>query len=127
MCLSKVYDKLRSSTALIIRLANFSVLLPTVAIDLPLICIICLVCFSLDLPAQSPLIHGIMKNLDQWEAYMKEELDRFLGPPASYIPGCYINNGCEGVNIMKYSSLMDPANTPFMLVAKSSLFICIVQ
>lgn len=65
-----------------------------------------------------------MKNLDQWEACMKDELDRFLGPPSGYIPGCYVNSGCEGVNVMKYSSLMDPANTPFMSVANVSLVMC---
>lgn len=75
-------------------------------------------CFT-ELPVLSPLIHGILRNLEQWEHCLRDELDRFPSPPSNYIPGCCVDSsGSNVVSIMKYSSLMDPENTPFASVPR---------
>lgn len=50
------------------------------------------------------------------------ELNSFPGPPDDYIPGCNLSNApgttnsysFNGPKILKYQSMLDPANTPFM-------------
>jgi hypothetical protein len=46
------------------------------------------------------------------------ELNTFDGPPEEYIPQCSLNTNAtfnfNGPKILKYQSMLDPANTPFM-------------
>ena len=44
------------------------------------------------------------------------ELNSFNGPPEDYIPNCNLNANVNfnGPKILKYQSMLDPANTPFM-------------
>lgn len=69
-------------------------------------------CFS-ELPISSPLIHGVIRVISQWQKLLKEELDSKGPPPPDYIPGCYIEDVTIGPPIQKYRCLLDKSNTPF--------------
>lgn len=47
------------------------------------------------------------------------DLNSLGGPPDDYIPNCSLNTSQQfthfnGPKILKYQSMLDPANTPFM-------------
>ncbi|XP_050532464.1 dmX-like protein 2 isoform X5 [Daktulosphaira vitifoliae] len=66
-----------------------------------------------ELPVSSPLIHGILRVVSQWQDILKEELESKGPPPIDYIPGCYIEQATTGPPINKYRTLLDKTNTPF--------------
>ena len=69
-----------------------------------------------ELPVASPLIHSTLRILDHWVHLLKETLDKFGGPPADYIPGCYVEKVSNGPAIQKYRGILEPQNTPFKYV-----------
>lgn len=83
--------------------------LPQVGIELP------------ELPVCSPLVQSVLKTLKTWEEVLKGKLDLFSGPPMGYIPGCYVDVNVEGPTILKYKSILDPRNTPFLSSHPSAL------
>ncbi|XP_054286224.1 dmX-like protein 2 isoform X3 [Macrosteles quadrilineatus] len=68
-----------------------------------------------ELPVSSPLIHGVLRVVSQWEEVLKSELESRGPPPADYIPGCYVETATTGPPINKYRSLLDKNNTPFQV------------
>ncbi|XP_069696328.1 dmX-like protein 2 isoform X4 [Periplaneta americana] len=66
-----------------------------------------------ELPVCSPLIHGTLRVVSQWQDMLNEELEMRRPPPADYIPGCYVETTVTGPAIHKYRSLLDKCNTPF--------------
>lgn len=69
-----------------------------------------------ELPVSSPLIHGILRVVSQWQEILKEELESKGPPPIDYIPGCFVEQATTGPPINKYRTLLDKSNTPFQLV-----------
>jgi len=70
--------------------------------------------FVVELPVCSPLVNSVHKILEQWETDLKDRLEKFDSAPANYIPGVYIEPSFgSSVTIVKYHTIMDPANTPF--------------
>lgn len=69
--------------------------------------------FLSELPVCSPLIHGVLRGLAQWQENLKEELDARGPAPVDYIPGCYVESTATGPAIHKYRSLLEKSNTPF--------------
>jgi DmX-like protein len=70
-----------------------------------------------DLAILSPLIHEILKAFERWSEILEISLVAFNGVPDNYIPGCNSNNfqsTSTTPKILKYQSMLDPANTPFM-------------
>jgi len=56
----------------------------------------------------------VHKILEQWETDLRDRLEKFDSAPANYIPGVYIEPSFgSSVTIVKYHTIMDPANTPF--------------
>ncbi|XP_014244478.1 dmX-like protein 2 isoform X1 [Cimex lectularius] len=70
-----------------------------------------------ELPVCSPLIHGILRVVSQWQEILKEDLEARGPPPPRYIPGCYVEptplGQPTGPAIMKYRSILEKGNTPF--------------
>lgn len=66
-----------------------------------------------ELPVSSPLIHGILRVVSQWQEILKEELESKGIPPVDYIPGCFVEQATSGPPINKYRTLLDKSNTPF--------------
>lgn len=70
--------------------------------------------FILELPVNSPLIHGTLAVVAQWQETLREELDN-RGPPINYIPACAPDPtptpGKPAIH--KYRSLLEKSNTPF--------------
>ncbi|XP_065223519.1 dmX-like protein 2 isoform X2 [Planococcus citri] len=66
-----------------------------------------------ELPVSSPLIHGVIRVISQWQKLLKEELDNKGPPPSDYVPGCYVEDTSTGPAIQKYKCLLDKSNTPF--------------
>ncbi|XP_047120921.1 dmX-like protein 2 [Schistocerca piceifrons] len=66
-----------------------------------------------ELPVCSPLIHGVLRVVSQWQDILNDELEARRPPPLNYIPGCYVETGVTGPAIHKYRSLFEPQNTPF--------------
>lgn len=68
-----------------------------------------------ELPVSSPLIHGTLAVVSQWQEKLREELDNKGPPPINYIPGCAPDPiptpGKPAIH--KYRSLLDRGNTPF--------------
>ncbi|XP_058802358.1 dmX-like protein 2 isoform X2 [Phymastichus coffea] len=68
-----------------------------------------------ELPVSSPLIHGTLGVVVQWQESLREELDTKGPPPANYIPGCAPDPvptpGKPAIH--KYRSLLEKGNTPF--------------
>lgn len=69
--------------------------------------------FVTELPVCSPLIHGVIRVISQWQKLLREELDNKGPPPSDYVPGCYVEDTVVGPPIQKYRCLLDKANTPF--------------
>jgi len=77
----------------------------------------------LELPACAPLVNSVHKILERWETDLKDRLEKFDSAPANYIPGVYIEPSFgSSVTIVKYHTIMDPANTPFTSVYMSGSF-----
>ena len=67
-----------------------------------------------ELAVCSPLVHAVHKTLEQWENDLQGQLEKFDAAPANFIPGVFMEPSYGGaVSIVKYNSIMDPANTPF--------------
>ncbi|XP_060840547.1 dmX-like protein 2 isoform X2 [Rhopalosiphum padi] len=66
-----------------------------------------------ELPVSSPLIHGTLRAVSQWQEILKEELESKGPPPVDYIPGCFVEQATTGPPINKYRTLLDKSNTPF--------------
>ncbi|GLH09347.1 Uncharacterized protein GBIM_14433 [Gryllus bimaculatus] len=66
-----------------------------------------------ELPVLSPLVHGVLRTVAQWQELLADELDQRRPPPADYIPGCYVEPTTTGPAIHKYRSLLEASNTPF--------------
>ncbi|XP_033329143.2 rabconnectin-3 alpha isoform X7 [Megalopta genalis] len=68
-----------------------------------------------ELPVSSPLIHGTLAVVAQWQETLREELDNKGPPPINYIPGCAPDPtptpGKPAIH--KYRSLLEKGNTPF--------------
>ena len=77
-----------------------------------------------ELPVCSPLVNSVHKILEQWEMDLKDRLEKFDAAPANYIPGVYIEPSFgTSVTIVKYHTIMDPANTPFTWVSWTFSFL----
>nr|XP_045610736.1 dmX-like protein 2 [Procambarus clarkii] len=68
----------------------------------------------LELPMQSPLLHSILRSLDQWLAALVTHIESKKGPPPEYIPGCFAESQVVGPAILKYRGLLETHNTPFV-------------
>ncbi|XP_015601429.1 dmX-like protein 2 isoform X2 [Cephus cinctus] len=68
-----------------------------------------------ELPVSSPLIHGTLGIVAQWQEALREELEAKGPPPANYIPGCAPDPAATPGRpaIHKYRSLLERGNTPF--------------
>nr|XP_027212864.1 dmX-like protein 1 [Penaeus vannamei] len=66
-----------------------------------------------ELPMQSPLLHSILRTLDQWLASLVNHIENKKGPPPEYIPGCFAESQVTGPAILKYRGLLETHNTPF--------------
>ncbi|KAL1117871.1 hypothetical protein AAG570_004184 [Ranatra chinensis] len=70
-----------------------------------------------ELPVCSPLIHGVLRVISQWQEFVKEDLESRGPPPPRYIPGCYVEptplGQPFGPAIHKYRTLLEKGNTPF--------------
>ncbi|XP_046400831.1 dmX-like protein 2 isoform X2 [Ischnura elegans] len=67
-----------------------------------------------ELPVCSPLVHGVLRVVGQWQDMLKEDLESRGAPPQDYIPGCFVESSAtSGPAIHKYRSLLDRYNTPF--------------
>lgn len=68
-----------------------------------------------ELPVSSPLIHGMLAVVAQWQEALRGELDSRGPPPINYIPGCAPDPtptpGKPAIH--KYRSLLEKGNTPF--------------
>ncbi len=68
-----------------------------------------------ELPVCSPLLQAVLKTMEKWEDMLLSKLELFAGPPEDYIPGCYKDTLVEGgPGILKYKSMLEPTNTPFL-------------
>jgi len=69
-----------------------------------------------ELAILSPLVHQTIKTLEYWSDLLILQLNSFNGPPDNYIIGCSLttNLNHNGPKILKYQSMLDPANTPFV-------------
>uniref|UniRef100_A0A0P5RMU8 DmX protein 2 n=1 Tax=Daphnia magna TaxID=35525 RepID=A0A0P5RMU8_9CRUS len=67
-----------------------------------------------DLPVVSPLSHAVTRTMHQWCAWLQRQLEAAGPPPPNYIPGCVVENATTGPPILKYRSILDPSNTPFL-------------
>lgn len=69
-----------------------------------------------ELAMLSPLVHQVLKTFEHWSEILIAQLNAFNGPPDDYIPGCNVNTNfsLNGPKILKYQSMLDPANTPFI-------------
>ncbi|XP_017883774.1 dmX-like protein 2 isoform X2 [Ceratina calcarata] len=68
-----------------------------------------------ELPVNSPLIHGTLAVVAQWQETLREEVDGRGPPPINYIPGCAPDPAPTPGKpaIHKYRSLLEKSNTPF--------------
>ncbi|XP_033123998.1 dmX-like protein 2 [Anneissia japonica] len=76
-----------------------------------------------ELPVSSPLLHSILKLLEQWIQALEYKLELFSGPPDDYIPDCMgvgISN-TTGPAILKYKAILEPENTPFLCDKREAL------
>uniref|UniRef100_A0A0P4VQG0 Uncharacterized protein n=1 Tax=Scylla olivacea TaxID=85551 RepID=A0A0P4VQG0_SCYOL len=67
----------------------------------------------MELPMQSPLLHSILRAVDQWIDSLVQHIEGKRGPPPEYIPGCFAETQVVGPAILKYRALLETHNTPF--------------
>lgn len=82
-------------------LHNLNTFLPQVGIDLP------------ELPVCSPLLHAVLKTLEQWMAVLQGKLELFSGPPDDFIANLHIDV-IPGKPHSKFKALLNPSNSPFI-------------
>ncbi|KAK3098460.1 hypothetical protein FSP39_019692 [Pinctada imbricata] len=82
-------------------LHNLNTFLPVVGVELQ------------ELPVCSPLIHAVMKTLEQWSEILHSKLDLFAGPPEEFISGLQfdVTNGAPNT---KVHALLNHSNSPFI-------------
>lgn len=91
-------------TTIRLVLHKLQLFLPSVGIELA------------ELPVASPILHSILKLLEQWQRALMDRLDLFAGPPAEYLQQCYMSSAnptMTGPSILRYKGLLEPSNTPF--------------
>ena len=71
-----------------------------------------------ELASLTPLTHQVLRTFEKWIEALRVQLNAFGAAPDDYIPGCNTNAQSSfsftGPKILKYQSILDPANTPFM-------------
>ncbi|XP_056021522.1 dmX-like protein 2 isoform X2 [Ostrea edulis] len=82
-------------------LHNLNTFLPHVGIDLP------------ELPVCSPLMHAVLKTLEQWMHILQGKLELFSGPPDDFIANLHIDV-IPGKPHSKFRALLNPSNSPFI-------------
>nr|XP_022328939.1 dmX-like protein 2 isoform X8 [Crassostrea virginica] len=82
-------------------LHNLNTFLPHVGIDLP------------ELPVCSPLMHAVLKTLEQWRDILQGKLELFSGPPEDFIANLHIDV-IPGKPHSKFKALLSPSNSPFI-------------
>ncbi|XP_013140314.1 PREDICTED: dmX-like protein 2 [Papilio polytes] len=65
-----------------------------------------------ELATTSPMVHGALRRVDQWQQQLTESLEA-RAPPSDYIPGCFPDQVTAGPPINKYRCLLEKHNTPF--------------
>ncbi|XP_068622766.1 dmX-like protein 2 [Battus philenor] len=65
-----------------------------------------------ELATTSPMVHGALRRVDQWQQQLTETLES-RAPPSDYIPGCFPDQITAGPPINKYRCLLEKHNTPF--------------
>ncbi|XP_035825075.1 dmX-like protein 2 [Aplysia californica] len=80
---------------------NINTFLPQIGIELT------------ELPNVSPLLHSVMRVLEQWEELLQIRLDMFSGAPDNYIPGLGLSL-TAGQPRSKLQALLVPENSPFL-------------
>ncbi|XP_052281684.1 dmX-like protein 2 isoform X4 [Dreissena polymorpha] len=80
---------------------NLSTFLPQIGIELQ------------ELPVCSPLLHALLRNLEQWIDVLLGRLELFAAAPDNFIPGIEVEI-IPGVPSTKYKALMNKNNTPFI-------------
>ena len=77
----------------------------------------CSIIFALnifsELPVCSPLLHAVLRVIEQWEEVLLGKLELFAAPPENYIPGVEVDL-TPGIPTSKYRALMKQNNSPFM-------------
>ena len=69
---------------------------------------------NLELPTLSPIVHATLKTYENWLNILRSTINMFTAPPDDYIPGCAAaNSAFNGPKLLKYQSMLEPANTPF--------------
>lgn len=66
-----------------------------------------------ELPVCSPLMHAVLKTLEQWRDILQGKLELFSGPPEDFIANLHIDV-IPGKPHSKFKALMSPSNSPFM-------------
>ena len=66
-----------------------------------------------ELPVCSPLLHAMLRVIEQWEEVLLGKLELFAAPPENYIPGVEVDL-MPGLPNSKYKALMKQNNSPFM-------------
>ena len=66
-----------------------------------------------ELPVCSPLLHAVLRVIEQWEEVLLGKLELFAAPPENYIPGVEVDL-TPGIPTSKYRALMKQNNSPFM-------------
>ncbi|GBP07756.1 DmX-like protein 2, partial [Eumeta japonica] len=64
-----------------------------------------------ELATTSPMVHGALRRVEQWQQQLTETLES-KPPPPDYIPGCFPEQ-ISGPPINKYRCLLEKHNTPF--------------
>ena len=76
-----------------------------------------------ELPVCSPLMHAVLKTLEQWRDILQGKLELFSGPPEDFIANLHIDV-IPGKPHSKFKALLSPSNSPFMWVLLSSYWCC---
>ena len=65
-----------------------------------------------ELPVCSPLLHALLRTLEQWEEVLLGKLELFASTPEDFIPGIEVEI-VPGIPSTKYKALMSKTNSPF--------------
>ncbi|XP_060557818.1 dmX-like protein 2 isoform X5 [Ruditapes philippinarum] len=88
-------------TAVKLILHNLSSFLPQIGIELQ------------ELPVCSPLLHALLRTLEQWQEVLLGKLELFAAAPDNFIPGLELEV-IPGVPKTKYKALLNKKNSPFI-------------
>ena len=61
----------------------------------------------------SPLLHALLRTLEQWQEVLLGKLELFAAAPDDFIPGVELEV-IPGVPKTKYKALLNKNNSPFM-------------